>query len=454
MLVAAAAMVRSAQHIDRFSLTVFFLGIKTYSNTGMLQPIAEDASVKSFYTKKPTNIDIDDVSLAVSALGIGDDSVFDEKTIGFKSAYQKAVDKGEKPVKVATLRGNTKIGLPYILDLWRDCNGRVRISIQLWMLSGDDFYSKVLARVSTDGKAYVIAFPMDLTMERSDSAFGSFVMNEPALAQFPKDSVIYLLKNHPKSIARIHSVSKIKQRAEAGEFFYEQRIPLPRKVQRGTCTIADGDMLFTGQKFVKYSNGTVHMHTELVSEQKDGYCPKENLKAPTTVLAGSAPIRQQFQRPVPMEVETTPPPAALLAGEYSPDAASTQRRFKRTKGDAVGRPKGDSDTVPTAPLTASVASRRRSPRRSPRKTPPTAVTPQLLTGKPFMDPVEDDDDDDSDYNTAADDSDDSLSHIETMYEEETIASRLSMPMKTPDNWNPTLQFASSLQQAAEDEDDL
>ena len=44
-----------------------------------------------------------------------------------------------------------------------------------------------------------------------------------------------------------------------------------------------------------------------------------------------------------------------------------------------------------------------------------------------------------------------------MYEEEMSASHLSMPIKTPEGWDPTLQFASSLQQAdvdkRDDEDD-
>jgi len=99
--------------------------LKTHSNLGV---IPENASVSGSPAKhdKPRNIAVEqDISDAVSRLGF-EDSVFGEaSTVGYKSEYQQAIDKGEKVAKLKTLRGNTECGLPYIIDLWRDSNGRV-----------------------------------------------------------------------------------------------------------------------------------------------------------------------------------------------------------------------------------------------------------------------------------------------------------------------------------------
>ena len=96
-----------------------------------------------------------------------DEYSFDTHTTAFKSEAHKekrrAAKAGESP-KVPTLiqkiHGNTKIGLPFILDLWHDCCGHARISIQVHMLSGRGMYKKVFIRVSTDGKELVLTLPM------------------------------------------------------------------------------------------------------------------------------------------------------------------------------------------------------------------------------------------------------------------------------------------------------
>ena len=287
----------------------------------------------SFRGDKPQAIavNVNDISDAVSRLGFGDDSVFGDVTVGYKSAYQQAVEKGEKVAKTATYRGNTECGLPYIVDLWRDCNGRVRISIQLWCLSGDDFHTKLLARVSTSAKAFVISWPMNPNMERGDHAFHSFIMDQAELTKFQMDALMYIVKNHPKSIARIQSVSMVKQRqqTEEGARYHEQRIPLPRKVMHQLATEVDGDAFFHGLKFVKYEDGSVHMHAELLGEQKDCYTPEERKQAPVTKVAKSPPLPTNV--PVPMETGSVAEirGARVLDAGFEPDTDSPRRSSKR-----------------------------------------------------------------------------------------------------------------------------
>jgi len=340
-----------------FKLTLFlycFITVlQTHTNLG-LGTIPENACVSgaaAYRSDKPKAIDVDDVSVAISRLGFGDsdDSVFGgASSVGFKSAYQQAVEKGEKVKKVKTLRGNTECGLPYIVDVWRDCNGRVRISIQLWLLSGDDFHAKLLARVSSGAKEFVIAFPMDPYMERSDLAFSSFIMEESVLSQFQRHALLYVIKNHPKSIARIQSVSMIKQRQQAVDGrYYEQRIPLPRKVMHKFATALDGDSFFNGLKFVKHSNGAVHMYAELLGEMKDNYTPEERKQAPVTKVA--KPLKVDV--PVAMDVCSTSggPPAAshdvVVLNDFQTDNGSRGRSVKRRSTGENGTPVGSPHSV-------------------------------------------------------------------------------------------------------------
>jgi len=304
--------------------------LKTHSNLpttgpGGLGTIPEDASVKGGIGPggKPMEVNVKKLSDDISHLGVGDDSVFgDVESVGFKSEYQKAVEKGEKVSKVKTLRGNTQCGLPYIVDLWRDCNGRVRVSIQVWMLSGDDFHTKVLGRVSSGLTDFVLAFPMDAYMERSDLAFSTFIMDQSKLASFQKEALLYVIKNHPKSIARIQSVALVKQRqcVNEGACYYEMRIP--RSVIRSFATSLDGDTFFNGLKFVKYANGTVYLHAELMGELKDSYTPQERKQAPMTRVAKSLEV----DVPIAMEVSSGPKPfpggATVIDNAFQTDDGS------------------------------------------------------------------------------------------------------------------------------------
>ena len=71
-------------------------------------------------------------------------------------------------------------------------------------------------------------------------------------------------------IARKRTLAAIRERETSKEIMYEQRIPLGRKVYHSWAK-NDGDDIFFGEKMFFYSDGSVHLHIELVCETGDGY---------------------------------------------------------------------------------------------------------------------------------------------------------------------------------------
>jgi hypothetical protein len=60
------------------------------------------------------------------------------------------------------------------------------------------------------------------------------------------------MKNHPKSIARMSTVSKVAGRSKVADFYYEQRIPLPKPCMHQLAGKEDGDDFFYDKRFVQY----------------------------------------------------------------------------------------------------------------------------------------------------------------------------------------------------------
>lgn len=136
------------------------------------------------------------------------------------------------------------------------------------MLSGNDMYQQVFARVSTDQNELVLTVPMSKYLSRSDLALVNFLLADPKLSEHDKNCMRVVLKHHPKTAAHMVAVSKIKGRSSSTEgFFYEQRIRLPRRCQREFAASTDGDELFYGKTFVEYPDGTVSLHLELLCEK-------------------------------------------------------------------------------------------------------------------------------------------------------------------------------------------
>lgn len=271
--------------------------------------------------EEDSEYDPNDLSDEVSQLSM-DDYSFDTVTTAFQSAAHKFKKQAKKQAKetgelveapkhLEKIHGNTKIGLPYLLDLWRDCFGRARISLQVQLLSGRDAYKKVFGRVSTDGKEYVLTLPMSPYMARSDLAFNSFVLTEKQVAEAESKYLLVLLKHHPKCAARMVAVSKVKGRSYTDGFFYEQRIKLPRKVQHNFAKTTDGDELFFGKKFIEYPDGSVFLHVELLGERKDNYIPEERMLDPkymksvpkTSTTAGPMDVDGSIARVLPNHVD-------------------------------------------------------------------------------------------------------------------------------------------------------
>jgi hypothetical protein len=243
----------------------------------------------------PEYDDGEDLTDAVSKLGMDDDSAFGTATVAFRSVAPHGRGRhgdDERHDKTTTIHGNTTLGLPYMLELWRDSFGKSRVSVQSQLLSGNNAYKQTFARVSTSGKELVVTMPMSPYLARSDYAFNTFLLKADGLSEVDKKHMLIRLKHHPKCAGRMVAASKVKGRSITQGFFYEQHIPLPRKVKHEYATPMDGDDLFHGKTFVEYPDGSTFMHVELVGEIKDSYCPEERMLEPammrTAVAAAGA----------------------------------------------------------------------------------------------------------------------------------------------------------------------
>jgi hypothetical protein len=235
--------------------------------------------------------DGEDLTDAISKLGMDDDSAFGTATVAFRSVAlpRRGGNKNEEECHdKTTIHGNTALGLPYMLELWRDSFGKSRVSIQAQLLSGRNAYKQTFARVSTNGKCLVVTMPMSPYLARSDYAFNTFLLKADGLSEMDKKHLLIRLKHHPKCAGRMVATSKVKGRSNTQGFFYEQRIPLPRKVKHEYATRMDGDDLFHGKTFVEYPDGSQFMHIELISEIKDSYCPEERMLEPSMMQTAAA----------------------------------------------------------------------------------------------------------------------------------------------------------------------
>lgn len=285
----------------------------------------------------------EDLTDAISALGV-DDYSYDTVTTAYHSEKVKNQCKTNKQchgrpspkLEGSMIHGNTKMGLPYILDMWRDTRSRARVSVQVQMLSGNDMYKKVFARVSTNKKEIVITLPMSPYLRRSDFAFDTFLLSASNLSEHDKYCMRVLLKHHPKSAARMVAVSKLNSRCVTEGFFYEQRIPLPRKCQHEFAVCTDGDESFFGKKFIQYPDGSIFLHVELLAEVHDNYIPEERMLDPSVMNAAAAAAAAATT--TRMEVDNDSEARVLPDTFEGGRAAATSRSAKRpaTDQDRVG----------------------------------------------------------------------------------------------------------------------
>ena len=269
----------------------------------------------------------------------------DTRTIGFKSAFDGGNNgcdgnlrqKGAKE----TIYGTTSMGCPYVIDKWHDARPQGRVSVQVQLVSGNDVFSKTAVRVSTDQMSLVLSMPMSPFLSRPDYAFNSYLIGE-----WPNTlgvgQTIMTLNTHPKAIARKISVAKIREREPTKkEVFYEQRIPLPRKCHHQFADNA-ADMFFHGKKFIKYSDGSVHLHVELLAVSGDAYEAEE---ATPKLVQASVPADALFQDNVGAALQQaeamsigggdngSPAAVVLNSNSASHGAGRSSKSAKRTVGD-------------------------------------------------------------------------------------------------------------------------
>ena len=104
-----------------------------------------------------SNFTVADLSDGVSRLGVNDDYSFDTVTTAYRSEYYKSkrLDKnGVVKMLAPTKHGVTSLASPYVQDLWRNAESLARISVQLLLLSGTDFYKKVSSHLFRSEVAY------------------------------------------------------------------------------------------------------------------------------------------------------------------------------------------------------------------------------------------------------------------------------------------------------------
>jgi hypothetical protein len=175
------------------------------------------------------------------------------------------------------------------------------------MLSGADFHKGVGVCLSTSKMELVLSFPMSIFMARSESAFAtSFFDWKHFNNEHEKACMGVIMKNHGKTVARMVSVSKVKGRSSVDEFLYQQRIPLPRRCKHNFPSQRDGDDFFHGQNFIQYTDGSIHLHVELLCESTDGYHPEEVAAKPSTHIASpAANIASPANNPSPAPAAAT-----------------------------------------------------------------------------------------------------------------------------------------------------
>lgn len=180
------------------------------------------------------------------------------------------------------------MGCPFVIDKWHDALPQGRISVLVQLASGNDVHKKIDVRVSTDQLSLVVNMPMSPFLARPEFAFNSYLIGEwPSTLGVESQQGAAILNSHPKIIARKLAVAKIREReASKKDFFYEQRIPLPRKCYHKFADNA-GDVFFYGKKFIKYPDGSVHLHVELVAVSGDAF--EANKLCPGLVKAHVVP---------------------------------------------------------------------------------------------------------------------------------------------------------------------
>lgn len=132
------------------------------------------------------------------------------------------------------------IGLPFTLDLWHDTTSHACVSIQVQMLSGNDFCKKVFVHILSDQNELVLTSLMNMHMAHADQAFPTFVLDEMDLNDHDKNAMLVVLKHHSETAAHMVVVSKIKGQSDTNGLLCKQQTPLPHAHKHQFASKTDG----------------------------------------------------------------------------------------------------------------------------------------------------------------------------------------------------------------------
>jgi hypothetical protein len=153
--------------------------------------------------------------------------------------------------------------MPYIADYWHDKTARPRVSLQVQLPSfGKDMQSRICYRVASSQQEFVVTVPMSVFLTDETAS------NAHVLASLDKEDSGHnhdaVLNYHPKTMARQLFLSKLKK--VTASKVMECRIPLKMKVCLDYATESQGDPYFYGHRLITYSDGSTHLHVELVAD--------------------------------------------------------------------------------------------------------------------------------------------------------------------------------------------
>jgi hypothetical protein len=274
-----------------------------------------------------------------------DDADFEGATIvtdsgslmtGYKS--RRSPSSSRSSSKMA--RTNKGIVNPFIADLWKSGQPNHRWSCQVHLPSGNDVHKITLIRISTEADCLVITQPKSKHFMDPRDGFSHINM----------DKLLWDL--HPRCVARVETIAKLKGRDMNKELFDEQRIPIPFKARHLFAnTENDGDEIFIGKKFVLYDDGEIHLHVEVAKDINDSY--KHSPDKPNLERASPSPARPSPSGGIPSVVGAGTAGAtagAAAAGAAAASAAGTAAAGAATVLQAPEQMQVDGETASQAAM--------------------------------------------------------------------------------------------------------
>ena len=139
------------------------------------------------------------------------------------------------------------------------------------MLSlNDEMLHRVTYRVGSSQKEFVVTMPVSPFMRDPKKSFYGHILE--GLEKEEAEQKQKILSFHPKINARKIILRCEKKNCNIMEF----RIPLQIKASLNFSNVSHNDPFFYGDKFIKYPDGSVHLHVELVEEKVEKNFQEKN----------------------------------------------------------------------------------------------------------------------------------------------------------------------------------